>query len=195
MGETVVTQALWKAVMGVRVSLQRVKVDAPWPLRGEGNDFPIYYVSYDEIVNEFLPKLNRLTRKSFRLPTEAEWEYAARGGKMGKGYKYAGSDTIGDVAWYRENSGGETHVVKTRSPNELGLYDMSGNVWEWCQDWYGAYDSISQTDPVGPSDGARRVLRGGCWNYFAGHCRVSYRFDCVPGIRYYYFGFRLVLPQ
>jgi formylglycine-generating enzyme required for sulfatase activity len=195
MGETVVTQALWKAVMGVTVKQQRDKANASWPLRGEGDDYPMYYVSYDEIVNEFLPRLNRLTGKAFRLPTEAEWEYAARGGKKGKGCKYAGSDILEDVAWYEGNSGGQTHAVKTKSPNELGLYDMSGNVWEWCQDWHVAYDSISQIDLVGPSGGLLRVIRGGCWFNIAKLCRVSSRFDYAPGGRRYTIGFRLVLPQ
>ena len=122
MGETEVTQELWQAVMGSN------------PSYFSGTNLPVEYVSWNDIVNDFLPKLNNMTGKNFRLPTEAEWEYAARGGKSG-GYKYAGSDDVGSVAWYYDNSSSKTHTVKTKSPNELGLYDMSGNVWEWCQDW------------------------------------------------------------
>ena len=203
LGETEVTQALWEAVMGTTVSQQRDKADKSWSLRGEGGDYPMYYVSWNE-CQEFITKLNRLTGKNFRLPTEAEWEYAARGGTKSKGYKYAGSSTLRDVAWFGQwigktydngNSGEKTHAVKTKSPNELGLYDMSGNVWEWCQDWYGSYNSSSQTNPQGPSSGSFRVLRGGCWSNNAWGCRVSDRFLDYPGKRNGGNGFRLCLPQ
>jgi len=112
------------------------------------------------------------------LPTEAEWEYAARGGKKSNGYKYAGSTTIDDVAWYNNNSGSHTHDVATKRANELGLYDMSGNVWEWCQDWYDSYSSSSQTNPTGASSGYILVIRGGSRGSNAGNCRVSIR-DCL----------------
>ena len=129
----------------------------------------------------------------FRLPTEAEWEYAARGGNRSRGYKYSGSNSIGGVAWYKDNSGDKTHVVGTKSPNELGIYDMSGNVWEWCQDWYGRYGSGSQTNPQGPSSGSDRVIRGGSWGYYASHCRVSRRHNSNPGGWGSYDGLRLAL--
>jgi len=130
------------------------------------------------------------------LPTEAEWEYAARGGKKSLGYKYSGSNTIDDVAWYSNTTKYEgTRDVKTKKANELGLYDMSGNVWEWCEDWYGKeyYNSSSQSDPKGPSSGSYRVCRGGCWGDDAVHCRVSDRYDYSPGDTRYYLGLRLAL--
>ena len=180
-GETEVTQELWTAVMGNNPS---------WY---SGNpQRPVERVSWND-CQEFVKKLNQLTGKNFRLPTEAEWEYAARGGKKSKGYKYSGSNTIDNVAWYTNNSGSKTHDVKTKQANELGIYDMSGNVWEWCQDWYGSYSSSSQTNPTGPSSGSCRVLRGGSWVSGAGSCRVSYRYSSHPDFSYDYYGFRLVL--
>ena len=178
-GETEVTQELWKAVMGSD------------PSYFEGDDLPVEEVSWDD-CQEFIRKLNSKTGKTFRLPTEAEWEYAARGGNKSNGYKYSGSNSIDNVAWY---DGSETHTVGSKSPNELGIYDMSGNVYEWCSDWYGSYSSGSQTNPTGPSSGSYRVLRGGGWDYFARLCRVSNR-DCnYPGSRYCNYGFRLILVQ
>ncbi len=190
-GETEVTQALWKAVMGSN------------PSYFKGDNLPVENVSWNE-CQEFIRKLNQKTGKNFRLPTEAEWEYAARGGKKSKGYKYAGSNTLRDVAWFGQcngntydngNSGEKTHPVKGKAANELGLYDMSGNVWEWCQDWYGDYSSGSLSNPTGPSTGKSRVLRGGCWINFAMYCRVSFRHFNLPDNRGSYFGFRLALPQ
>ena len=180
-GQTEVTQALWVAVMGSNPSyfddnLQR----------------PVEQISWDD-CQTFITKLNQLTGKTFRLPTEAEWEYAARGGNKSQGYKYAGSNDVGDVAWYDGNSGMETHPVATNAPNELGLYDMSGNVWEWCQDWYGNYSSDAQTNPTGPDSGSRRVTRGGCWGYIAWASRVSKRNDSSPTLQSYYFGLRLAI--
>ena len=179
-GETEVTQELWEAVMGSNPS---------W---FKGSQKPVEQVSWND-CKEFITKLNRLTGKNFRLPTEAEWEYAARGGNESQGYKYSGSNTIDNVAWYGGNSG--THNVKTKSPNELGIYDMSGNVWEWCEDRYGDYSSGSQTNPTGPSTGSSRVSRGGSWYYDAGGCRVSIRFNYDPGHRSNYLGLRLCLSQ
>ena len=180
-GETEVTQELWTAVMGNNPS---------WY---SGNpQRPVEQVSWNA-CQEFIKKLNQLTGKNFRLPTEAEWEYAARGGKKSKGYKYSGSNTIDDVAWYKNNSGSKTHDVKTKQANELGIYDMSGNVWEWCQDWYGSYSSSSQANPTGPSSGSSRVLRGGSWGGNARDCRVSNRGSNFPDSRNNYNGFRLVL--
>ena len=162
-GETEVTQALWKAVMGSN------------PSEWKGDNLPVDNVSWED-CQEFMRKLNALTGEQFRLPTEAEWEYAARGGRRGKGYQYSGSDTPGDVAWYDGNSGGrQTHPVGTKRANELGLYDMSGNVWEWCQDWYGDYGSTAQTDPTGPVSGSNRAFRGGDWDSFTRFCRVAFR--------------------
>ena len=159
-GEAEVTQALWQAVMGSSPSyftgnLQR----------------PVERVTWND-CQTFITKLSQLTGKTFRLPTEAEWEYAARGGNKSQGYKYAGSNTLGDVAWYDGNSSSTTHPVATKAPNELGLYDMSGNVWEWCQDWYGSYSSGAQTNPTGPTLGSARVYRGGSWYYYASSCRA-----------------------
>ena len=181
-----VTQELWLAVMGSWPGT------APSVSYGLGDDYPAYYVSWND-CQEFITELNQLTGRMFRLPTEAEWEYAARGGNMSGGYKYSGSNSIGEVAWYYDNSGSKTHAVGTKSPNELGIYDMSGNVWEWCQDWYGSYSSGSQTDPTGPSSTSFRVLRGGSWGGSARGCRVSIRDNIAPDYRISNFGFRLVL--
>ena len=161
------TQELWEVVMGSN----------PSRFSGSGQ-LPVEYVSWDD-CQRFITKLNQLTGQNFRLPTEAEWEFAARGGNASKGYKYAGSDNINDVAWYLGISSSKTHEVGTKSPNELGLYDMSGNVFELCQDRYGSYSSNSQVNPTGPSSGSYRVIRGGSWGDNAGRCRVSNRFDDV----------------
>ena len=180
-GETEVTQELWEAVMGSK------------PSKFKGSQRPVERVSWKD-CQEFITRLNQLTGKNFRLPTEAEWEYAARGGNNSQGYKYSGSNTIGNVAWYGDNSNSQTPNVKTKSPNELRIYDMSGNVYEWCQDWYGNYSSGSQTNPTGPSSGSYRVDRGGGWGYNALHCRVSDRFSNLPGGRGSILGLRLCLP-
>lgn len=191
-GKFEVTQELWYAVMGTTVSQQRDQADKSWSLRGEGNNYPMYYISWNE-CQEFVRKLNQKTGANFRLPTEAEWEYAARGGNKSNGYKYSGSNSIDNVAWYDGNSGSKTHPVGAKTPNELGIYDMSGNVWEWCQDWYGNYSSSSQTNQQGPSSGSHRVLRGGSWYFSARVCRVSNRCDYYPGNRLSDLGFRLAL--
>ena len=131
----------------------------------------------------------------YRLPTEAQWEYAAKGGNGSPGnYTYAGSNTVGDVAWYSSNSGSATHAVGTKAPNGLGLYDMSGNVEEWCWDWYGSYSSSAQTDPLGASSGPSRVLRGGSWFDAAESVRSAYRYSNGPNSRSSGFGFRLARP-
>ena len=137
--------------------------------------------------------MNNKTGRTFRLPTEAEWEYAARGGNKSRGYKYSGSNNIDEVAWYECNSGVETHPVKGKKANELGLYDMSGNVWECCNDWYGEYSRGAQTNPKGPNNGSYRVLRGGSWCSGERYCRVSDRDSDAPGDRNDVIGFRLVL--
>ena len=161
-----------------------------------GNDYPVEMVSWED-CQEFIRKLNDRTGLTFRLPTEAEWEYAARGGRKRRGYKYSGSNSIGDVAWYIDNSGYETHPVGRKSPNELGLYDMSGNVYEWCNDWYGSYYNSSQTNPIGPYSGFYRVLRGGCCSFLdEWFCRVSCRGHSYdPGGRFSNVGLRLVLEM
>jgi formylglycine-generating enzyme required for sulfatase activity len=185
-GKYEVTQGLWKAVMGSNNN----------PSYFSGNDnLPVESVSWNTIVNEFIPKLNQQTGRTYRLPTEAEWEYAARGGNKSVGYKYSGSNTLGSVAWYWENSDSKTHPVGGKAPNELGIYDMSGNVWEWVSDWYDGYSSSAQTNPTGPTTGSYRVRRGGGWDYVEGYCRVSNRIIIIPGDGYSNLGFRLVLPS
>lgn len=182
-GETEVTQALWKAVMGKN------------PSDFGGDDLPVGYVSWDD-CQKFIKKLNSLTGKNFRLPTEAEWEFAACGGNKSRGYKYSGSNNIDDVAWYGGNSGDKTHPVKSKQANELGIYDMSGNVEEWCSDWYGFYDRIVQTNPIGPFMGEFRVIRGGNWKEnVERNCQTWLRGCLVPSDRRNYVGFRLVLSK
>ena len=177
-----VTQALWRAVMGNN------------PSRFKGNNLPVENVSWND-CQTFISRLNNLTGKNFRLPTESEWEYAARGGNRSRGYKYSGSNVLSDVAWYDDNSGGKTHPVGSKSPNELGLYDMSGNVLEWCSDWYGTYSSSSQTNPTGASSGSFRVDRGGSWDFDSGNCRSSDRSYGSPDGRIFRLGLRLALSQ
>ena len=181
-GKTEVTQALWKAVMGNN------------PSYFEGENLPVECISWHD-CKTFISKLNALTGKNFRMPTEAEWEYAARGGSKSRGYKYSGSNTLDDVAWYSGNSDSETHEVGTKSPNELGLYDMRGNVSEWCNDWHGDYSSASQTNPKGPDSGTKRVDRGGGWWHHAGGCRCSYRSCSGPDSGSYDLGLRLCLSE
>lgn len=199
-GETEVTQALWEAVMGITAKKQRDKADPRWSMRGEGASYPIYYVSWKDAV-KFCNKINEKLRSQlppgyrFTLPTEAQWEYAARGGNKSRHYKYSGSNNIGDVAKYIDNSSSATHRVKSMQANELGLYDMSGNVWEWCLDKKGSYENSSQTDPKGPSSGSSRVLRGGSWYSYSYYCRVFCRNSSFPHSRYYNNGFRLALVR
>lgn len=180
-GKYEVTQGLWREVMGSNPSGNK-----------SGDDYPVENVSWED-CQEFIGKLNARTGLTFRLPTEAEWEYAARGGKKSRGYKYSGSNYVGNVAWYDNNSGNRTHPVGRKSPNELGLYDMSGNVWEWCQDWYGNYMGEVQMNPTGPVSGGFRVLRGGSSWFDARYCRVSHRGSSTSGSRDADNGLRLVL--
>lgn len=178
-GETEVTQELWNAVMGSN------------PSNFTGNmQRPVEKVSWI-YCQTFISRLNELTGETFRLPTEAQWEYAARGGNKSQGYLYSGSNMIDYVAWYTFNSSTTTDPVKTKAPNELGIYDMSGNVWEWCSDWYGSYSSAAQTDPTGPSTGSYRVCRGGSWDNFATYCRVAARISYTPTISFNDLGLRL----
>lgn len=162
-------------------------------MEGQPDDVPMTYVNYIDAV-AYCDWLSDKTGELYRLPTEAEWEYAARGGKLSKGFKYSGSQSIDVVGWYSENSKGIQRVAQKRA-NELGLYDMTGNVWEWCKDWYGAYSAEAQTNPKGPSSGSFRILRGGGWNRAAAYCRVALRNYGSPGNRLFSIGFRVVLPQ
>ena len=186
-GKYEVTQALWKAVMGYN------------PSAFKGDNLPVEQVSWDD-CQEFISKLNSITGKTFRLPTEAEWEYAARGGNKSRGYQYSGSNNISDVAWYKDNwykdnSDNKTHAVGSKQANELGIYDMSGNVWEWCQYWFGSYSSSSQVNPIGANSGSDRVFRGGGWYNNARFCRSSCRRNDEPGFRSRGLGLRLVLSE
>lgn len=178
-GETEVTQELWTTVMG----------ENPSHFTSDSR-LPVEKVSWND-CQTFITKLNALTGASFRLPTEAEWEFAARGGNKSRGYKYSGSNTIDEVAWYSSNSSNKTHVVKSKSPNELGIYDMSGNVWEWCSDWVGSYSSSAVTDPKGASAGSCRVNRGGCWINGAASCRCAFRNYFTPTNSNSFVGLRL----
>ena len=181
-----VTQAEWQAVMGTN------------PSYFKGDNLPVESVSWHD-CQEFIRKLNELTGKQFRLPTEAEWEFAARGGNKSNRTKYAGGSDIDNVCWYDGDSGSKTHSVGQKRANELGLYDMSGNVWEWCQDWheswYGSYGIASYTNPQGPATGYRRVLRGGAWDFDASGCCLSCRISGEPGIRRFNLGLRLALSS
>ena len=181
-GETEVTQALWLAVMGSN------------PSRFTGDlTRPVECVDWND-CQTFISTLNQLTGKTFRLPTEAEWEFAARGGNKSMGYKFAGGNDINEVAWNRGNSSSKTHPVATKAPNELGLYDMSGNVFEWCSDWYDSYtDTEGQTNPQGPSSGSTRISRGGSWDNAAEYCRVTFRLSRSPSSLNRSLGLRLAL--
>ena len=181
--QTEVTQALWQAVMN----------DNPSLIHGN-KMLPVDCVKWDMCQN-FIAALNEILegKFAFRMPSEAEWEFAARGGNDSQGYKYAGSNLVDEVAWYDANSDAKTHPVASKKPNELGLYDMSGNVREWCQDWFGLYSSSAQSNPTGPSSGSARVNRGGCWGRLAWGCRVSRRDSNTPSNAGTLLGFRLAL--
>ena len=178
------TQELWETVMGSN------------PSKFKGVKKPVEKISWND-CQTFIDILNQITGKKFRLPTEAEWEFAARGGNKSQGYKYSGSDMIEDVAWYADNSSSETHDVKTKSPNELGLYDMSGNVYEWCYDRYDNkyYKNSPQNNPMGPASGNNRVFRGGSANTNENNCRISFRSYGTAYSKYYNRGLRLVLAE
>lgn len=179
-GKFEVTQEEWNAVMGSN------------PSYFKGSMLPVESVNWND-CQTFIRKLNELTGMNFRLPTEAEWEFAARGGNRSNGYMYAGSNSLVNVAWYEFNNGSPTHEVGQKKANELGIYDMSGNVWEWCADWYGSYSSFSQTNPKGASSGSNRVIRGGSLYVISWHCRVSSRGIREPLDRSNNLGFRLAL--
>ena len=179
-----VTQKLWHDLMGTNPSISK-----------SCDECPVEHVSWND-VQEFIKKLDQKTGRSYRLPTEAEWEYAARGGNVGGSFKYSGSNAIYEVAWYDLNSGSKTHPVGQKKPNKLGIYDMTGNVWEWCSDWYDSnyYKNSSVNNPQGPVSGTSRIYRGGSWYTKASNCRLTYRMSFSPEGRYYNLGFRLVLP-
>ena len=181
-GKYEVTQALWQAVMGNN------------PSYFKGDNLPVGNVSWND-CQDFLIKINSITGKKFRLPTEAEWEYAARGGKKSRGYQYSGSNNLSDVAWYIDNKGSGPHAVGSKQANELGIYDMSGNVLEWCQDWFGDYNSSSRVNPTGVNSRSSCVLRGGAWLINAMYCRSSFRCHYTPNHRDHFLGLRVVLPE
>lgn len=193
MGECEVTQELWKAIMGGQPT-----GDKKWDTeKGLGDNLPAYYVSWNE-CDQFISNLNKLLAnqlngRSFRMPTEAEWEYAARGGKYDSSKTYCGSNDLESVAWYTNNSNNQVHAVEQKYPNELGLYDMLGNVWEWCSDWYGDYTDKEQSNPKGPIKGTQRVFRGGSCNYDSRFCRMSRRSGFEPEKTPGFIGLRLVL--
>ena len=173
-----VTQELWEAVMGDN------------PSHFKGKNLPVENVSWDDCL-KFIMKLNELTGKKYRLPTEAEWEYAARGGSNSMHYKYSGGNSLEYVSWYFHNSMDKTHTVGMMKPNELGLYDMSGNVWEWCQDWYGSYDKKTAYYPTGPIKAYNKVFRGGGYDNGETYCRCSYRNGTAPQNKFKNLGLRL----
>ncbi|MDR0971200.1 MAG: formylglycine-generating enzyme family protein [Bacteroidales bacterium] len=176
-----ITQAQWKKIMGNNPS-ENVR----------GDNYPVTNVSWID-AQEFCERLSRKTGRSYRLPTEAEWEYAAKGGNKSKGYKFSGSNNLDDVGWYKENSGGNKHPVGRKLPNELGIYDMSGNVWQWCNDIYGEYSNTKQKDPTGPDLGSYRIIRGGSWGNSDAGCRNINRNYFTPSYRDASVGFRIVL--
>ena len=180
-GETEVTQELWYTVMGKN------------PSAFKGLNYPVESVSWND-CQKFISRLNDKTGCNFRLPTEAEWEFAARGGVKSKSLKYSGSSTAENVAWFKENSEGNIHPVKTMQANELGVYDMSGNVWEWCQDWYSPhYESEAQSNPFGPQKGVSRVFRGGSIDCGVDDCRPTVRGNFAPKYQFEDVGLRLAL--
>ncbi len=186
-----VTQSQWEKVVGTSIYQQKSKADAS-STYGVGPDYPMYYVSWDEAM-EFCRLLSNKTGRTYTLPTEAQWEYAARGGNKNEGTKYAGSNMIDAVAWYTDNSGSSTHIVGSKRANALGIYDMSGNVWEWCQDWYASsYVSYDTNNPVGPLSGSKRVNRGGSWYDYVSSCSVTSRYYSSPSERGYGLGVRVV---
>jgi formylglycine-generating enzyme required for sulfatase activity len=206
-----ITQREWFEVMGTTIQQQRDMVNRSLPLRGEGDNFPMYYVSWFEAIEYCNKRSIReglmpvyqgssgtnitvdWTANGYRLPTEAEWEFAAKDeNNVFVITEFSGSNNIDVVAWFSGNSGERTHPVGTKAPNTLGLYDMSGNVWEWCWDWYGTYPSGARTDPRGASAGFRRVIRGGSWYDSAANARSANRDFSAPFFRRSNVGFRLV---
>jgi formylglycine-generating enzyme required for sulfatase activity len=178
-GKYEVTQEQWAVIMGKRFNAKQ-------------KNHPVSNENWTD-VQKCISRLNAVTGKNYRLPTEAEWEYAARGGNKSKGFKYSGSNNPDAVAWFADNSGKSIHEVGAKSPNELGIYDMSGNVWEWCNDWFGVYPASAQKNPTGVSAGSVRVLRGGSFLHKGTRCRSARRDDRKPGVNDNIIGFRLAL--
>lgn len=179
-GETEVTQELWQAVMGENPSHDTTS-----------NQNPVERVTLMDCL-QFAAKLSNLTGEDFTLPSEAQWEYAARGGQLSQGYKYSGSNNVDEVAWHDGNSNFVSHPVKGKKANELGIYDMSGNVYEWVGDWYALYSGAPQVDPEGPETGDEVVFRGGSALIGSDRSRVSFRYPLDPGLRNWFIGMRLV---
>jgi formylglycine-generating enzyme required for sulfatase activity len=180
MGKYPITQAQWQKIMGNN------------PSHFKGDNMPVEMVNWYD-CQAFCKKISEKTGETFRLPTEAEWEYAARGGNQSKGFEYSGSNNVGEVAWYNSNSDSKTHTVGTKKSNELGIYDMSGNVWEWCSDWYGSYSGAATNNPTGAVEGSNRVLRGGGWYNNSRGCRVANRYNDTPTYRNFNLGFRVAI--
>jgi len=182
-GKFEITQKVWFEVMG----------NNPAHFK-DSTDGAVEMVTYFDVL-DFIDELNKKTGMQFRLPTEAEWEYAANGGERGKRTRYAGSYKIDEVAWYERNSGNRTHPVGQKLPNELGVFDMSGNVYEWTEDWFKRYKSKDLLNPQGPEKGKTKVIRGGCWHDDREGCRVQCRVEMSPDDRNGCLGFRLALSQ
>ena len=181
-GKYEITQKEWHTIMGY---------DLEWSeLYGEGDNFPAYNVSQTEAL-QFVERLNAMTRLSFNLPTEAQWEFAAKGGNKSQHYRFSGSNEVDNVAWHKNNTEGRLHPVGEKQANELGLYDMSGNLWEWCLDAYGPYPDEPQTEPIS-DEGNRFILRGGAWTFLPTYCRVTCRKDFERENRSISNGFRVV---
>lgn len=200
-GKYEVTQAQWQAVMGTSLAAQRDSIEPEWDFVGEGDNYPMYYVSWED-ASKFCQKLSEKTGKKYVLPTEAQWEYAARGGEYRTASMYSGSDNLDEVAWYDKNSNEDlevtdpnygTHPVGLKKANALGIHDMSGNVFEWCSDYYGDYDEADNLNPQGPTLGVDRVLRGGAWDFPDTYSRVANRVDENPAYADFFIGFRVAM--
>lgn len=180
-GKYEVSQRLWENIMGTN------------PSQIKGDSLPVTNVSWND-VQEFIKKLNKVTKKKYRLPTEAEWEYAARGGRQSQSFAFIGSNNPDSTAWHFDNSDKLPHTVGAKQPNELGIYDMGGNVQEWVNDWYGAYSNAPQTNPEGPkSSRIGKVIRGGCYLILPKYGRPAWRCVSNPGFRSSSIGFRLTI--
>ena len=186
--ETEVTQQMWTSVMGTSIRDQCTKSGGRW-VTAAGDRFPIYYVNWEEAA-AFCGKISALSGQDIGLPTEAQWEYACRAGTKGR---FAGAEKLSEMGWYTENSDSQVHEVKTKKPNAWGLYDMHGNVYEWCSDWFGDYSFQPKTDPVGAEDGLTHVYRGGCWDSVERACRSAHRIKYPATSRLDYTGFRIII--
>jgi len=180
--QNLVTQELWKSIMKSNPSVNI------------GENLPVENITFNQIMT-FIEKLNNVSGKQYRLPTEAEWEYAARSGNESEEYQFSGSNNIDEVAWYEDNSNDQTHPIGTKKPNELEIYDMSGNLWEYCNDYYGNYPDSPQTNPSGPLTGISRIVRGGSFNLSSYYSRISIRGSATPDSKSKFRGFRLALSK